>query len=205
MSALSSVSCALSIVALKNIHSRYIVLSSSACAAPLAANCSSALPRPYQPGKTKRLCIHEKTHGIARRSSTDFVARRNVGREPSFSPPISSMGVGDLPEFDELGVLVHQRLVGRIGQPRHLRHRLAPGLGHLRLLLRRLRAEQDAVGHLLDDAEGQVGIVVARGKNFALLGDADLRVVAARPAAPGSPWPPDRRRARCCRRDRGKA
>ena len=83
-------------VALKNIHSLYIVCSSSACAGPFAANCSSALPSPYQPGKTKRLCIQEKTQGIARRSSTDLVARRNVGREPSLRPPISSIGVAIL-------------------------------------------------------------------------------------------------------------
>ena len=51
--------------------------------------------------------------------------------------------------------------------------------GTVRLLLRGDRGEQNAIGHLLDDAESEVGIVIARGENFALLGHANLRVVTA--------------------------
>src|SRR5258708_17132548 len=93
MSAFRMVSCALSINVGKDDHSQYIERSSFLPFGPCLRTASSAEPNPNQPGKLKRLCIHEKTHGMARRSSTLCVALRKVGREPSLRLLISSIGV----------------------------------------------------------------------------------------------------------------
>ncbi len=85
---------------------------------------------------------------------------------------------GRAPELDELGVLVHERVIGVVSQFRHLRHRRAPRLRDPRLLLGRLGTEENAVGHLLDDAKSEIGIVIAGRKNLALFRHANLRVVA---------------------------
>ena len=55
---------ALEISAEKNGQSRSI--SCSTCAPCASRADSSAVPRPYQAGSTARVCVHEKTHGIAR-------------------------------------------------------------------------------------------------------------------------------------------
>ena len=52
------------------------------------------VPRPNHPGRFTRAWLHAKTHGIARRSSIDRApAVRRDGLEPSWSSPISSIGV----------------------------------------------------------------------------------------------------------------
>ena len=54
----------------------------------------SAVPSPNHPARLVRACDHEKTQGMARRSSSDSTDRpRRAGREPSGSRPISSSGV----------------------------------------------------------------------------------------------------------------
>src|SRR5690606_34293035 len=53
----------------------------------------TAEAKPYQPGRTNRDCDHEKTHGIARRSSILPDVVRDAGREPIFRSLISEMGV----------------------------------------------------------------------------------------------------------------
>ena len=52
-----------------------------------------ALPKPYQPGSSKRHCPHEKPQGIARKSSMRRVDFLEAGREPILSSAISEMGV----------------------------------------------------------------------------------------------------------------
>jgi hypothetical protein len=51
------------------------------------------VPRPNQAGRTERDCVHEKTHGIARKSSIRAVALRRAGREPSRRRETSRTGV----------------------------------------------------------------------------------------------------------------
>ena len=48
---------------------------------------------PNQPGTPWRDCVHENTHGIARRSSSEKPALRDAGREPSGSLPTCWIGV----------------------------------------------------------------------------------------------------------------
>src|SRR5258706_4196393 len=67
-------------------------------------NEASPLPRLYQPGKLKRLCIHEKTHGIARISFTAPDFAREAGREPICSCLISSNGVAHCQKSTKPGV-----------------------------------------------------------------------------------------------------
>ena len=80
------------------------------------------------------------------------------------------------PEDEELRIVVHQRLVsGKAGRA-HLLHRLAP-LRHRRAgPVRRVNPQHDAIGHLLEDAVGQVGIVVPGRQHLPLLGDANASV-----------------------------
>ena len=64
----------------------------SASPNPAVRAASKPVPTPYQPGMIWRDCVQPNTHGIARRSASpaaDSVARR-AGREPMFSPAISS-------------------------------------------------------------------------------------------------------------------
>ena len=75
----------------KNGHSRSISCSSSRPCSETAA--SRALPSPNQAGRTIRACVHEKTHGIARKPAMSRVSRRRAGREPSWRREISSTGV----------------------------------------------------------------------------------------------------------------
>ena len=76
MSAFESDISALSITVEKKVQSEY--MSRRTCGLPgsAAAKRDSALPSPYQPGSTIRLCIQEKTHGMARKSATPAAARR---------------------------------------------------------------------------------------------------------------------------------
>lgn len=48
---------------------------------------------PYQPGSITRDCVHESTHGIARRSEIFSVCLRDAGRLPMLRAPISDRGV----------------------------------------------------------------------------------------------------------------
>ena len=93
MSALASASVALSIVAWKNGHWRYI--SQTACHARRPSYFTSvrAVPRPYQAGIMQRLCVQAKTQGIARRSSSVRSPRRREGRDAIGRFSMSSMGV----------------------------------------------------------------------------------------------------------------
>ena len=61
---------------------------------------SSAVPRPYQPGRLARDWDHANTHGIARSESMSGGAAaaaappgRDAGREPRPRPGIRSIGV----------------------------------------------------------------------------------------------------------------
>src|SRR5262245_56312607 len=55
---------------------------------------SKAVPKPYQAGRRKRLCVQANTHGIARSSSIELLfPLREAGREPSRSRLISRIGV----------------------------------------------------------------------------------------------------------------
>jgi len=47
----------------------------------------------YQPGRMSRVCVHENTHGIARRSSTVRSPEREAGREPRLRFSTTEMGV----------------------------------------------------------------------------------------------------------------
>jgi hypothetical protein len=76
MSALRIVSWALSISVWKNGQPACMALRRSLAFGPRRSIDSSALPRPNQPGKLKRLCIQEKTQGMALRSATLCVALR---------------------------------------------------------------------------------------------------------------------------------
>jgi hypothetical protein len=60
---------------------------------PSAIQPPMALPKPYQPGSSRRHWPHEKPHGMARRSSMRLVDLREAGREPMFSSAISAIGV----------------------------------------------------------------------------------------------------------------
>jgi hypothetical protein len=56
----------------------------------------TALPKPYQPGSSKRHWPHEKPHGIARRSSMAVLRVLQLARGralPMFSSAISVIGV----------------------------------------------------------------------------------------------------------------
>src|SRR5574341_310646 len=53
------------------------------------------VPRLYHPGRLKRLCIHEKTQGMARIWFTAPVLARAAGRDPICRRLISSRGVAD--------------------------------------------------------------------------------------------------------------
>ena len=68
MSAVPRLSCALSIALAKNGQPAYIAC--SRCNPPRSISACSALPSPNQPGRLTRAWVHEKTHGIARRSSS---------------------------------------------------------------------------------------------------------------------------------------
>ena len=57
------------------------------------AHTSKAVPAPYQPGSMMRHWVHEKTHGMARRSSMRFEDVRDAGRLPMLSCAISLIGV----------------------------------------------------------------------------------------------------------------
>ena len=66
---------------------------------------SSPLPRPYQPGRLKRLCIQEKTQGMARTASISVsCGLRATGREPICRRAISSMGVTARQKLSKPGV-----------------------------------------------------------------------------------------------------
>ena len=75
----------------KNGQSRSISRTVSSPCSSIAAD--SAVPSPNQAGSTIRACVHENTHGIARKSAMSRVSRRRAGREPSCSREISSTGV----------------------------------------------------------------------------------------------------------------
>ena len=95
MSALASARVALSIVAWKKGHCRY--MSWIRCQPWRSSYLTSvrAVPRPYQAGIMQRLCVQANTQGMARRSSSDRPAspRRRDGREPMGRFSISSIGV----------------------------------------------------------------------------------------------------------------
>ena len=95
VSALAKARAALSIVAWKKGHWRYI--SYTVCqSVELPSNSSTkAAPRPYHAGIKQRFCVHENTHGIARRSASVRSPRRRAGRDPIFKLSISSIGVAD--------------------------------------------------------------------------------------------------------------
>lgn len=84
---ISDISVLLSMV-LKKSQPSYISLSKARSV--MDAN---PLPKLYQPGKLKRLCIHEKTHGIARIWFTAPLFARAAGREPMRRCLISFSGV----------------------------------------------------------------------------------------------------------------
>jgi len=60
--------------------------------------------QPNQPGRLKRLCIHEKTQGIARILDTSVLGARAAGREPICKRLISSNGVADCQKCRKPGV-----------------------------------------------------------------------------------------------------
>jgi len=77
----------------KNGHSRHISRSSSRPPGFSASQLSTAVPKPYQPGSIRRHCAHEKTQGIARRSSIAVDFLREAGRLPMLSSAISLITV----------------------------------------------------------------------------------------------------------------
>ena len=71
-----------STLAAKNGQVSYIARS---CAPhPAAASAASASPTPSQDGRMRRVCVHAKIHGIARRPCTVRPALRRAGRLPMF-------------------------------------------------------------------------------------------------------------------------
>lgn len=55
---------------------------------------SHAAPRPYHAARLMRACDHENTHGMVRRSSSDWAPKpRLAGRLPMGSRPTSAKGV----------------------------------------------------------------------------------------------------------------
>ena len=93
MFAFASASEALSIMAVKNDHLRYMFASTPAIAGSSAMSASQAEPMPNQAGMMQRFCVQEKTHGMARRSSMRPPALRFDGREPIGSFSIALIGV----------------------------------------------------------------------------------------------------------------
>ena len=76
----------------KNGQPRYSRRSSSTGAA------ASPAPAPSQAGAMHRVCVHEKTHGIARSAASSLGAAasgRDTGREPISSSASSSSGVNE--------------------------------------------------------------------------------------------------------------
>src|ERR1700730_13242253 len=72
----------------------FIFFATAALLAPSSASHSpTALPKPYQPGNSRRHWPHEKPQGIARKSSILCVDLREAGREPMFNAAISAIGV----------------------------------------------------------------------------------------------------------------
>src|SRR5690606_18433094 len=88
--------CRLSIIDWKNDHSLYISCKSGKWEGSSSQNSAKAVPAAYQAGSKYRLCVHENTHGIARKSSKRSLFLRLVGREPIFNSPISGNGVDSL-------------------------------------------------------------------------------------------------------------
>ena len=84
---------------------------------------------------------------------------------------------GGLPEGDEIGVVVHQRLIGGVTRLGHALHRVAPVSGDVRLILRDVRRQQHAIGHLLQRAVRNVGVVIACGEHLALFGDTNVPIL----------------------------
>ena len=120
----------------KNGHSRSISRSSSSPCSSIAA--SSALPSPNQAGSTIRACVHENTHGIARKSSMSRVCLALRRARAELQPR-------DL--VDRRGG-VEERLEGRDRRrraPRYSVGRAARHLGHDRAVAlepRRVRARR---------------------------------------------------------------
>ena len=91
MSAFAQPISALDRTLAKNGHSSRILRS---CSIPCRSRAPrSAVPSPSQPGSRIRDCVHENTHGIARRSPIPAARERFAGREPSRSCEISATGV----------------------------------------------------------------------------------------------------------------
>ena len=61
---------------------RYV--SCSSARPPAAMRSASAAPPPSQTGRCSRVCVHAKTHGMARSVSMPPGAARLAGREPRF-------------------------------------------------------------------------------------------------------------------------
>ena len=82
----------------KNGHWRNIFCNSASaalrpCGPSACRNCSTAEPKPYQPGRVSRHWPQLKPQGMARRSSMRWLALREAGREPMLSCAISRIGV----------------------------------------------------------------------------------------------------------------
>jgi hypothetical protein len=67
----------------KNGHCAYMARS-SARPSGVSAIALSASPPPSHTGRCRRICVHAKTHGIARSVSMPPAALRLAGREPRF-------------------------------------------------------------------------------------------------------------------------
>src|SRR5436190_3880578 len=95
MSALASARTALSTVACMKGQARYISQIVFQVVRSRYFTSVGAVPSPYQAGIMQRFCVHEKTHGMARKSASDRSPRRRDGREPMGRFSISSMGVAE--------------------------------------------------------------------------------------------------------------
>ena len=97
MSALARLISALSSRLDRNGQSRASRAIASSPASPCAARyASSAVPRPYQPGRLIRACDQANVHGIARSESIVGATSRRpraAGREPSRRSDSSRIGV----------------------------------------------------------------------------------------------------------------
>ena len=77
----------------KNGHDWCISRSSSILPRRDSTQCSTAAPKPYQPGSIRRDWLQLNTQGMARMSSMVCVARREAGRLPILSSESSVIGV----------------------------------------------------------------------------------------------------------------
>ena len=118
-SAFTQAISALEMSAAKNGQSRSISRSSSTPCVSRAV--CSAVPSPNQAGSTARACVHEKTHGIARKSSMRIVALALGRARAELQARDLAHGRRGVEEVGEVLVAVDELAVGGGRDLGHLR------------------------------------------------------------------------------------